>query len=58
VFAPAYYAFGDGLAWHREGTILLCICVMTMLLINRHAENMARLVRGTESRLGKTQPKA
>ena len=53
VFAPVYYAFGDGLAWNMEGPILFSIGVMTLLLIYRHAENINRLVRGTESQLGR-----
>lgn len=53
VFAPVYYAFGDGLAWNMEGPILFSIGVMSLFLIYRHAENISRLVRGTESKLGK-----
>jgi acyl phosphate:glycerol-3-phosphate acyltransferase len=52
VFAPVYYIFGDGLAWNMEGPILFSISLMSLLLIYRHAENISRLVRGTESRLG------
>jgi acyl phosphate:glycerol-3-phosphate acyltransferase len=53
VFAPVYYIFGNGLAWNMEGPILLSISLMSLLLIYRHAENISRLVRGTESRLGR-----
>ena len=53
VFAPVYYMFGDGLAWSLEGPVLMAICLMSLLLIYRHAENIGRLVRGTESKLGK-----
>lgn len=52
VFAPIYYIFGDGLAWYLHGAILLAISVMSLLLIYRHAENIGRLARGTETRLG------
>lgn len=52
VFAPLYYIFGDGLAWRMEGELLFAICVMSLLLIYRHAENIGRLARGTESKLG------
>jgi glycerol-3-phosphate acyltransferase PlsY len=52
VFAPVYYAFGNGLAWNMEGPILFAIGLMSLLLIYRHAENISRLVRGTESKLG------
>ena len=52
VFAPVYYLFGDGLAWYYNKSMLLAICVMTVLLIWRHALNISRLVKGTESKLG------
>ena len=53
VFAPVYYVFGDGLAWYLEKSILLSVSLMSLLLIWRHVENITRLVKGTESRLGK-----
>jgi glycerol-3-phosphate acyltransferase PlsY len=52
VFAPASYVFGDGVAWYLDRSILLAIGVMAMLLLWRHAQNINRLVKGTESRLG------
>jgi glycerol-3-phosphate acyltransferase PlsY len=53
VFAPVYYLFGDGAAWYMDGRILLAVVVMSGLLVWRHAENISRLMKGTESRLGK-----
>lgn len=53
VFAPVYYVFGDGVAWYTEKSVLLAVSVMSLLLIWRHAPNIGRLVKGTESRLGK-----
>ena len=53
VFAPLYYVFGDGVAWYMQGPVLFAVCVMSLLLIYRHAENIGRLARGTESKLGK-----
>ena len=53
LFAPVYYIFGDGAAWVMDKSILLAIAVMSLLLVWRHAENIGRLVKGTESRLGK-----
>jgi glycerol-3-phosphate acyltransferase PlsY len=53
VFAPAYYVFGDGTAWYLSKGVLLSLCVMSLLLIYRHALNIGRLIKGTESRLGK-----
>ena len=52
VFAPVYYIFGDGVAWYTEKSILLSVAVMALLLVWRHAPNISRLVKGTETRLG------
>ena len=52
VFAPVYYLFGDGVVWRLNKPMMLAMCVMTFLLIWRHALNISRLVKGTESRLG------
>lgn len=53
VFAPVYYLLGGGVAWMLDSRILASIVVMSALLIWRHAENISRLIKGTESRLGK-----
>ena len=53
VFAPVYYIFGDGVVWVTDKSVVLCIAVMSLLLIWRHAENIGRLAKGTESKLGK-----
>lgn len=56
VFSPVYYIFGDGLAWYMDGPVLFAIGLMSLLLVYRHAENIGRLARGTETRLGKKKP--
>jgi glycerol-3-phosphate acyltransferase PlsY len=56
VFAPVYYIFGDGVVWAMDKSIVLSTAVMSLLLIWRHAENIGRLAKGTESRLGKKKP--
>ncbi|MDZ7939008.1 MAG: glycerol-3-phosphate 1-O-acyltransferase PlsY [Rhodoferax sp.] len=53
VFAPVYYMFGDGVAWIMDKNLLLSTVLMSALLIWRHLENILRLVKGTESKLGK-----
>jgi glycerol-3-phosphate acyltransferase PlsY len=53
LFAPVYYVFGNGVAWYMSTEILLAISIMSLFLIYRHAENIGRLAKGTESRLGK-----
>ena len=57
VFAPVYYIFGDGVAWYMEKSTVLAIAVMALLLVWRHAQNISRLVKGTESRLGRKERK-
>ena len=52
VAAPILYVLGDGLAWYLNKGALLALSVMSLLLVYRHAENIGRLARGTESRLG------
>jgi len=53
VSAPVLYVLGDGSLWYSDNRITLALAVMTGLLLWRHAENISRLLKGTESRLGK-----
>ena len=53
LFAPVYYVLGDGVTWYMNKGVLLSVSVMSLLLLYRHAENIGRLAKGTESRLGK-----
>jgi glycerol-3-phosphate acyltransferase PlsY len=52
IFAPLCYVFGDGVAWYLDGALLFAVSLMSLLLIYRHAENIGRLARGTETKLG------
>ena len=52
LFAPVYYIFGDGVAWYSEKSILGALALIGLLLFWRHAQNIGRLAKGTESRLG------
>jgi glycerol-3-phosphate acyltransferase PlsY len=52
VFAPAYFLLGGGVAWEAPGVVVLSLAAMAVLLIWRHAENINRLIAGTESKLG------
>lgn len=51
--APGIYVLADGSLWVMRGAVVLAIMVMTLFLIYRHAENIGRLAKGTESKLGK-----
>ncbi|MFY8015660.1 MAG: glycerol-3-phosphate 1-O-acyltransferase PlsY [Limnohabitans sp.] len=52
LFAPAYYLFGDNLAWQTSQAELLAVMVMSALLLMRHKDNIARLVMGQETKIG------
>jgi glycerol-3-phosphate acyltransferase PlsY len=51
-FAPAYYLLGDRIQWYSDASVAIALFAMAMLLAYRHRENIDRLLRGKESRLG------
>ena len=51
-FAPVYYVFGSGLAWRAQPAMGIALAIIGVLLFYRHRANIARLVQGTESRIG------
>jgi glycerol-3-phosphate acyltransferase PlsY len=53
LFSPAIYVMAVGAYWFVSKEIVVAISIMSMLLIYRHAENIGRLAKGTESKLGK-----
>ncbi len=53
VFVPVYYLMADGVFWRADTPVALALVVVSGLLIWRHAENLSRLVKGTESKIGK-----
>lgn len=53
VFAPAYYFLGHRVVWYVDNRVLLATVLMSAVLIWRHQSNMAKLIRGEESRIGK-----
>ena len=54
VFAPAYYFLGNQVAWYVDNRVLLATIIMSGVLVWRHQANIAKLMRGEESRIGKT----
>ena len=54
VCAPAYYFLGNQVVWLIDKQVLLATVVMSGILVWRHQANIAKLMRGEESRIGKT----
>ena len=53
LLAPVYYALlGDVLWWSFNDALFGMLCVMGVLLVWRHRDNVNRLIAGTESKLG------
>lgn len=52
VFAPLYYILGGDVAWRIDGLTASVIVAISVLLLSRHHENIARLLAGKESRIG------
>jgi len=51
-FAPVYYLFGSGVAWYAQAPVGIALAIIGVLLFYRHRANIARLLAGTESRIG------
>ena len=51
-FAPFYYLLGGGVVWQVDAFIGLTIFAISAGLVWRHRENITRLIKGQESRLG------
>ena len=51
--APLIYLLGDRGPWYAEKPQLALLVAMGALLIYRHRENINKLLKGTESKLGK-----
>jgi glycerol-3-phosphate acyltransferase PlsY len=52
IFAPWYYLIGDRSFWYVDKLVALAIVAMSAFLIFRHRENIIKLLKGTESKLG------
>lgn len=53
VLAPVLYVLADGALWVVNTSVALGLTVMALFLLYRHTENINRLIKGSESRLGK-----
>ncbi len=54
VFAPMFYLLGDRAAWYVDKSIVMVLIAISALLVYRHRENINKLLKGTESKLGKS----
>jgi glycerol-3-phosphate acyltransferase PlsY len=52
IFAPWYYLIGDRAFWYVDKMMAVAIVAMSAFLIFRHRENIIKLLKGTESKLG------
>ncbi|MEO8023193.1 glycerol-3-phosphate 1-O-acyltransferase PlsY [Polaromonas sp.] len=52
IFAPWYYLVGDRSFWYVDKLMAVAIVTMSAFLIFRHRENIIKLLKGTESKLG------
>ena len=52
VFAPAYYLFGNGVAWQAHAPVAVVLAVIALLLAWRHRANVRRLLDGSEPQIG------
>ena len=55
VFSPLFYLLGDRAVWYADKNIVAALIVISALLLYRHRDNISRLLKGTESRLGRTR---
>jgi glycerol-3-phosphate acyltransferase PlsY len=58
IAAPVYYVLLDGSLWSAEKPLLVAIIAMSALLLWRHAQNIGRLLKGQESKIGSKKDKA
>jgi len=52
VFAPLFYLLGDRAAWYVDKGIAVALVAISALLLYRHRENINKLLKGTEAKLG------
>jgi len=52
VLAPVIYLLGDGTGWYADNRLAAVLVIMAALLLWRHSANIARLLQGTEPRIG------
>lgn len=53
LLTPVVYVLGGGGLWIMSKSVAVSVAVIALFLLYRHAENINRLIKGTESKLGK-----
>jgi glycerol-3-phosphate acyltransferase PlsY len=53
LLSPVVYVMADGVLWFQSNPVAVAVGVMALFLVYRHVENINRLIKGTESKLGK-----
>lgn len=56
IFTPFYYVLGDKVIWHMQAAIATVLVVICVLLLARHQQNISRLLKGKESKIGSKKP--
>jgi len=56
IFAPLYFILGSNVAWPANGATAVMLVIMSVTLLFRHRDNISRLMRGKETRIGQTSP--
>lgn len=57
VLAPVYYVLFGSSLWVYDKSVLVAVIAMSALLLWRHAENISRLLKGQESKIGSKKSK-
>lgn len=52
VFAPLYFILGSNVVWPVNRSYAVAIVVISVILLFRHQDNIGRLLRGKESKIG------
>ena len=53
VCAPLFYVLGDQRGWNTQSQLVWALALIALFLLYRHRTNIARLLKGTEPRVGK-----
>ncbi|HLS42091.1 MAG TPA: glycerol-3-phosphate 1-O-acyltransferase PlsY [Paenalcaligenes sp.] len=52
ISAPIYYYLGSNVVWPFNGTIGICLILISIVLLVRHQNNISRLLQGKEPKVG------